>query len=64
MKKYQQYRIRSNPVTYEKGGRIVFNDGELEFHPHSFERIVVDKYNVGLKKLGILGAVERDSGLT
>ncbi|MBI2068518.1 MAG: hypothetical protein HYT67_00190 [Candidatus Yanofskybacteria bacterium] len=64
LKKYQQRRIRSNPVTYEKGGRVVFNGGELEFHPHSFERIVVDRYNVGLIKLGIPGIVEKDSGLS
>ncbi len=63
LKKYQHRRIRSNPVTYEKGGRIVFNDNELEFHPHSFEARAIDKYNKTLKNLGIiLPEDEKDSG--
>ena len=65
LKNYQQRRIRANPVTYEKGGRIVFNDSELEFHPHSFERVAIEKYNGSLKDFGIIQAEEeKDSGLT
>lgn len=64
-KRYQQKRIRNNPATYESGGRVVFNDNELEFHPRSFEAFAIDKYNKGLKKLGIIPFVEEgDSGLT
>ena len=64
LKKYQHHRIRSNPVTYEKGGRIVFNDGELEFHPHSFEDKAIDRYNRALKGFGIVPLQEeKDSGL-
>ena len=64
LKKYQHRRIRSNPVTYEKGGRIVFNDGELEFHPHSFEAKAIDRYNRALKGFGIVPLQEeKDSGL-
>jgi len=64
-KKYQQKRIKNNPATYEPGGRVVFNDNELEFHPRSFEAFAIDKYNKGLKQLGIIPHIEeKDSGLT
>ncbi len=63
-KRYQQKRIKQNPATYESGGRVVFNDNELEFHPRSFEAFAIDKYNKGLKQLGIISyAEEKDSGL-
>ena len=64
-KKYQQKRIKENPTTYESGGRVVFNDNELEFHPRSFEVFATDRYNKGLKQLGIISSgEEKDSGLT
>jgi len=64
LKKYQHWRIRANPVTYEKGGRIIFDDGELEFHPHSFEAKAIDRYNRALRDLGIIPLQEeKDSGL-
>lgn len=64
-KKYQQKRIKQNPVTYESGGRVIFNDNELEFHPRSFEAFAINRYNQGLKKLGVIvGQEEKDSGLT
>ena len=63
LKAIQQRRIKNNPATYESGGRIVFTDNELEFHPRSFERTVIDNYNKKLKKFGILGVTETDSGL-
>ena len=64
-KMYQQKRIKENPATYEPGGRVVFNDNELEFHPRSFEAFAIDKYNKKLKQLGIVPYVEeKDSGLT
>lgn len=64
-KKYQQKRIKENPATYESGGRVVFNDNELEFHPRSFEAFAIHKYNKKLKQLGIVPHIEeKDSGLT
>lgn len=63
-KRYQQKRIKNNPATYESGGRVVFNDNELEFHPRSFETFAIDKYNKKLKQLGIISRTEeKDSGL-
>lgn len=63
-KKYQQKRIKENPATYESGGRVVFTDNELEFHPRSFEAFAIDRYNRGLKQLGITPLIEeKDSGL-
>ncbi|OGM99468.1 MAG: hypothetical protein A3F98_03465 [Candidatus Yanofskybacteria bacterium RIFCSPLOWO2_12_FULL_41_8] len=60
----QQKRIKKNPITYEPGGRIVSTEKELEFHPRSFEQIVIEKYNRGLKHLGIIPySWEKDSGL-
>jgi len=64
-KNFQQKKIKNNPATYESGGRIVFNDAELEFHPRSFESTVVKKYNQGIRKLGLIPYIEeKDSGLT
>ncbi len=63
--KYQQKRIKENPITYERGGRVTFNENELEFHPRSFEATVIKKYGQGLRKSGIVPYVEeQDSGLT
>ena len=61
---FQQKRIKNNPATYESGGRIIFTDKELEFHPRSFEKIVINSYNSGLKKFGVYGIEENDSGLS
>lgn len=65
LKRFQQKRIRINPATYEPGGRVVFNERELEFHPRSFEKAVIERYNHGLERLGIRPYLrEVDSGLT
>src|SRR3990167_4678361 len=64
LRTFQQRRIKNNPATYESGGRVIFSDTELEFHPRSFERVVIDSYNRGLKKFGVSGIAEMDSGLT
>lgn len=64
-RKYQQGRIAKNPVTYESGGRIVWNNRELEFHPHSAEKNVLEKYNRTVANFGTLWRYEeKDSGLT
>ncbi|MBX4190354.1 hypothetical protein KW791_03625 [Candidatus Parcubacteria bacterium] len=60
---YQQKRINMNPATHAPGGRIVFTDKELEFHPYSFEKTVIDHYNKQIKALGISFIEEPDSGL-
>ena len=61
---YQQRRIKNNPDTYNSGGRIVFNDKELEFHPNSFEKSLIGKYNETIKEFGIIApSEEKDSGL-
>lgn len=63
-KKYQQGRIVKNPVTYESGGRTVWNDGELEFHPHSAEKNILERYNRTIANFGTLWRYqELDSGL-
>ena len=43
LKNYQQKLIAKNPKTHEGGGRVVFTDNELEFHPQSFEKTVIEK---------------------
>lgn len=64
-KKYQHNRIKNNPNTYSSGGRVVFSDFELEFHPNSFEKFLIEKYNLSLKKFGIIVRLEeKDSGLS
>lgn len=64
-KRYQQKRIKNNPVTHNGGGRITFNDQELEFHPNSFEKFLLRKYAETIKSLGIITPFEeKDSGLT
>ncbi|MBI3274348.1 MAG: hypothetical protein HYZ69_04355 [Candidatus Colwellbacteria bacterium] len=64
LKAVQQGRIKKNPATYESGGRIIFTDKELEFHPRSFERSVINNYNIAIKKMSIFGVMEEDSGLS
>jgi len=62
---FQKKRIAANPATYEKGGRVVFNDKVLEFHPRSFEKTVMERYLAGLGKFGIAPvAPETNSGLS
>ena len=64
LKRWQQRRIRKNPLTHASGGRIVFTDAQLEFHPRSFEVAVIAGYNERLQKLGIVPILsEQDSGL-
>ncbi len=60
---YQQDRISKNPITHAPGGRVVYTNTELEFHPHSFEKVILNQYNSLLQKLGISTNIEPDSGL-
>ena len=64
LKKIQQTRIKKDPLTYQSGGRVVFSDNQLEFHPNSPEKWILKKYNQKMKKLGFEElANENDSGL-
>jgi len=65
LKKIQEGKIRKEPLTYKAGGRVIFNDKQLEFHPDSPEKRILERYNKKIIKLGFkeLG-VEKDSGLT
>ncbi|HYU64897.1 MAG TPA: hypothetical protein VEK36_01340 [Candidatus Paceibacterota bacterium] len=63
-KRFQQRRIRLNPVTYAPGGRTVFTDQQLEFHPHSEERNILEQYNRLIADIGTFwNYQEVDSGL-
>jgi len=65
LRKVQARRIKKDPFTYQSGGRVVFNDEQLEFHPDSPEKRILEKYNQEMKKLGLADlAQEKDSGLT
>ncbi|MEK7637906.1 MAG: hypothetical protein AAB375_00560 [Patescibacteria group bacterium] len=61
---WMQRRINRNPVTRERGGRIVADARELEFHPHSFEAVALARYHTTLTRYGLGRYLERDSGLT
>ena len=64
LKKIQEKRIREEPLTFKSGGRVSFDDQQLEFHPDSPEKNILEKYNQKMEKLGLgeLGK-EKDSGL-
>ena len=65
LRKVQARRISQDPLTYQSGGRVVFNDKQLEFHPDSPEKGILEKYNQKMKELGLADlAQEKDSGLT
>ena len=64
-KKFQERRIRKDPHTYQTGGRVVFIDSQLEFHPDSPEKGILEKYNQKMRQIGLVElGQERDSGLT
>ncbi|MBI2063946.1 MAG: nucleotidyltransferase domain-containing protein [Candidatus Yanofskybacteria bacterium] len=63
--RYQSRRITDNPVTHQTGGRVIFTDEQLEFHPRSMETQIIKSFNARLIKIGLPQlAVEKDSGLT
>ncbi|MBI2669925.1 MAG: hypothetical protein HYX20_02190 [Candidatus Yanofskybacteria bacterium] len=62
---YQSRRIAHNPVSHQTGGRVIFTDEQLEFHPHSIEMRIIKDYNERMLKLNLPQlAIEKDSGLT
>ena len=65
LRSYQQRRIRGNAATYAPGGRTLFDDLQLEFHPHSAERSIIERYNAAISHMGTFWNYnELDSGLT
>jgi predicted nucleotidyltransferase len=63
-RRYQQNRIKGNTATYAPGGRTLFDDSQLEFHPHSAERAILERYNATVKEFGTFwNYSELDSGL-
>lgn len=63
LSKIESFRIKKDPRTYKKGGRVIFNDKELEFHPDSPEVVIINKYNKIMNSFGYSELVEKDSGL-
>lgn len=64
LRKIQTKRIKKDKLTYKSGGRIIFNDQQLEFHPDSPEKRIIEQYNAKLINLGLPElAKENDSGL-
>lgn len=61
---YQKKHINKDPLRYGEGGRVITEDSQLEFHPNSPEKNIVDKYNRKMTELGVPElAHEKDSGL-
>lgn len=64
LKKLQKYSIEKNPLTHKRGGRVTIDDTQLEFHPDSPERKILDRYNKSMLYLGVKElSREKDSGL-
>ncbi|MEX1064171.1 MAG: hypothetical protein WD898_01775 [Candidatus Paceibacterota bacterium] len=64
-RRYQSVRIERNPLTKKAGGRVIFTDEQLEFHPESVEDKIIERYNQRLRDLGLSHfAKEKNSGLT
>lgn len=64
-KTYQIYRISKDPLTEKVGGRVTFNDEQLEFHPDSPELKIIQSFNKKTFELGLLEYTnQEDSGLT
>lgn len=64
LKKIQKHSIEKDSLTYKKGGRVTIDDTQLEFHPDSPERRVLDKYRDNMVQLGVKElSREKDSGL-
>jgi predicted nucleotidyltransferase len=64
LKRWMQKRIAREPATHASGGRVVADDRELEFHPASFEAVILARYNAALGRIGLGQCAQRDSGLT
>lgn len=64
LRKLQKRLIKKDPLTHKPGGRVTIDDTQLEFHPDSPERRILDKYNQSMLYLGVKElSREKDSGL-
>ncbi|MFA6437033.1 MAG: hypothetical protein WC242_02920 [Candidatus Paceibacterota bacterium] len=64
LKFWQIDRIKKDPLTNKEGGRVSFDNMQIEFHPNSPEKEAIDFYNNKLKSLGLFGfKPEENSGL-
>jgi len=60
----QSGRIKKDPLCGKRGGRIIINDDQLEFHPDSHESYIIPEFNKRMKGLGLCEfANQTDSGL-
>ena len=62
-RRWQIGRIEKHKKQDLPGGRVVYNNEQLEFHPGSVEKEIIEKYNQRLITLGLDEfAIEKDSG--
>jgi predicted nucleotidyltransferase len=62
--KWQEKRIKADPLFKKPGGRITADKNQLEFHPESHEVRIVKNFNQKMKDLGLPElANQKDSGL-
>ena len=62
-RRWQIKRIEKHKKQDLPGGRVVYNDNCLEFHPGSVEKEIIEKYNQRLITLSLDEfAIEKDSG--
>lgn len=52
-RRWQISRIEKHKKQDPPGGRVVYTDEQLEFHPGSVEKEIIEKYNQRLTKLGL-----------
>ena len=63
LRQYQSKRIARNPHTGQPGGRVIYTDEQLEFHPSSIESGIIRKYNQKMKDLGLDQFAQEKSSL-
>ncbi len=64
LSRMQSNKIKNNPFFKEKGGRVIINDDQLEFHPESHESHIIPNFNKKMREMGLFEfADQKDSGL-
>jgi len=65
LRRWQIRHIKKDPLIYKKGGRVVADMSQIEFHPDSPEKQHLESYNRQLISLKLFSSEpEHDSGLT
>ena len=65
LKKAQMYLIQRNASDLHGQGRITLSDKQIELHPRSPEKKIIQQYNSLLTSLGLFSfRPEHDSGLS